>query len=485
MSDRQVNDCKGILLDSEENKVEAGAYGHNENYTFTICPKDVESITLFFKSFCTEKQLDVLRVFDGPDTLSPLLGAFSGTNRPPSVTSTGCLTLNFKTDASVTCDGWEANWTSKVKEPDTPKIAPLAPTCSTSTLTLNLSHKVHCDSIYAAAFEWTGPVTPAINPQPINCQNDSTTTIRLNLNPSLNRNGNYNLVFTTYYADECDSVWTLYSSASFRINDCPLQVDPIAEPDTICPGECTQLTAKVSGGDSLTYNYSWSHNLPGDETVTVCPMNTTTYFVTVDDATDAPPVSAPIVVHVLPPPQVPEDMSICQSNPFLELKGSPGGGYWQGPGILDSVRGFFHPDSAGGGRHAVTYFDPIGCYDSTIITIEPIDAGPDEAACPGSAPFFVSDFYPAGGTWSGPNIQSNGLFDPSASGAYTVSYSVNGCTATKTIYVDTIILQPEDSICRTNSTITLNFTPPAAGGAAPVSRIHYWVILHHRQGAAD
>ena len=90
MSNLTVDDCKGILLDSE-NGSPAGSYDHNENYTFSICIPNVPEITLVFEEFCTEEPFmgmifDYMRFYDGPDTLSPQIGgAFRAPwSRPPS-----------------------------------------------------------------------------------------------------------------------------------------------------------------------------------------------------------------------------------------------------------------------------------------------------------------------------------------------------------------------------------------------------------------
>ena len=78
MSNQTVNECKGILLDSE-NGSPPGSYDHNENYTFSICIPGVPQITSVFDAFCTEEPvngmyLDYMRFYDGPDTLSPQIG---------------------------------------------------------------------------------------------------------------------------------------------------------------------------------------------------------------------------------------------------------------------------------------------------------------------------------------------------------------------------------------------------------------------------
>jgi hypothetical protein len=54
---------------------------------------------------------DWLKIYDGPNTLSPLLGTWCGTDSPGTIiaeNSYGALTFQFHSDISVTRPGWEA-----------------------------------------------------------------------------------------------------------------------------------------------------------------------------------------------------------------------------------------------------------------------------------------------------------------------------------------------------------------------------------------
>ena len=127
--------------------------------------------------------------------------------------------------------------------------------------------------------------------------------IELTLSPGLNESGIYNIFLQSYFMDACDSIWDLSTSTQFVINDCPLQVDLTANNYTICLGECVDLYANVSGGDSTSYNYTWNptwNNSPGLQTV--CPLTTTQYIVTVDDLGPATIQSDTVIITVLLPP---------------------------------------------------------------------------------------------------------------------------------------------------------------------------------------
>ncbi len=102
-----------------------GTYANNASDTITICP-DLSLGSKVTLSFGTNSgfawavdSTDTLYVFDGPDVMSPLLGAYNSNNSPNGFNHqasfennpTGCLTVLFISDAVDTADGWLANVT--------------------------------------------------------------------------------------------------------------------------------------------------------------------------------------------------------------------------------------------------------------------------------------------------------------------------------------------------------------------------------------
>lgn len=100
--------CSGIFTD------EAGPsanYGNNMNRTMVFYSNSLGARLQFnFNQFSTETGVDVLRIYDGPNINSPLIGTYSGTNSPGVVTSTGSsLTFRWTTDVSAVSTGWIAS----------------------------------------------------------------------------------------------------------------------------------------------------------------------------------------------------------------------------------------------------------------------------------------------------------------------------------------------------------------------------------------
>ena len=110
--------------------------------------------------------------------------------------------------------------------------------------------------------KWVSGLTTYTGPTGFVLQSDGTTPL-----------GSF-LSNTLYY-------WRIYygsgnytTTYSFTTLNCAPQVNLVADPETICNGENSVLTA--SGADT----YEWSHGLGSGNTKTVSPATTTTYTVT-------------------------------------------------------------------------------------------------------------------------------------------------------------------------------------------------------------
>jgi len=90
-----------------------GDYINNAYCQKLIMPDDVLNITLTFTEFVLENRNDYVHVYDGPTTGDELLGEFTGTTLPPSLTSSGgSMLILFTSNGSVNASGWAASYTS-------------------------------------------------------------------------------------------------------------------------------------------------------------------------------------------------------------------------------------------------------------------------------------------------------------------------------------------------------------------------------------
>ena len=467
MSTQTVYDCVGTLTDSEANTTNPGWYTNNENFSFTICPTGVSSIIIDFTFFMTEPNNDYIKIYDGPDTTFPLLaGPFSGVNLPSQIIANGCITINFVSDINVTSEGFELNWESQISTPTAPVISLTSnPLCSATVLNINLDQKIHCDSVSVAQILVSGQVNQVVNAVPVNCLNDSTYQIELSLFPGLNISGSYNIYLQSNFLDVCDSMWTLSSSFPFSINDCPLIVDIIALDDsTICEGDCIDLYANVSGGDSTSYNYTWTPFLPNNPGPhNICPNNNIIYSVVVSDAGPAANQADSITITVVPLPVTQPSFSICQTDTPIILVANPSNGFWSGLGVLDGSTGLFSAFNLPAGNNTVQY-EYMGCEQSLDITILDINAGNDISVCAGSNMFNLNtSITTPGGIWSGSiYIQPNGDFTPPLTPTIiSAIYSLpNGCSDTLDILVTDDIVMPLASVfCQSSGNYSLTPNP--------------------------
>ncbi|GAA4053575.1 hypothetical protein GCM10022409_45630 [Hymenobacter glaciei] len=91
----------------------AGNYPDDVRQSQLIAPTGATSVSLSFSSFDLESGYDHLLVFNGSSNQAPLLGKFSGTTVPGTLTaSSGKMFLELRSDCATTRPGFAARWTS-------------------------------------------------------------------------------------------------------------------------------------------------------------------------------------------------------------------------------------------------------------------------------------------------------------------------------------------------------------------------------------
>jgi len=90
-------------------------YANNTSCSWLIQPTNATAITLSFSAFNTELNNDGVIVYDGANNTAAVLGQFSGSSIPNSVTSTGgSMYVEFLSDPAVRGQGWTADYTSSI-----------------------------------------------------------------------------------------------------------------------------------------------------------------------------------------------------------------------------------------------------------------------------------------------------------------------------------------------------------------------------------
>jgi gliding motility-associated-like protein len=136
-----------------------------------------------------------------------------------------------------------------------------------------------------------------------------------------------------------------------------------------------------------------------------------------------------ILVNPIPVASLPVQGELCaNSTPLTLTGGSPLGGYYVGPGV---VNGEFDPYLTGPGTFSVGYVwsDTIGCADTAYqpVLVRPLPVlglSPFLAVCASEDTLVLSGGTPAGGSYSGTSVL-NGVFDPISAGAgvFPITYT--------------------------------------------------------------
>lgn len=226
-----ITDTTGTFYDSGG---PGGQYQSNELCTLLIAPTCAISITMSFVSLSCEPSFDTLYIYDGQTTAAPQIAALSGLNTFPSpVTATsGYMLCRFKSDGSVTYDGWDASWHCTIAS-----SAPPIANFSTSNTNPPLGSVVNfTDLSQGSPNGW------------IWYFGDGDTAHVQNASHTYSTSGTY---FVQLVAFTCNSSDTAYDTVV-------VQTAPIAlvSPDS--------LSANLACGDSVTFQVTINNQGTGD-----------------------------------------------------------------------------------------------------------------------------------------------------------------------------------------------------------------------------
>ncbi len=198
---------------------------------------------------------------------------------------------------------------------------------------------------------------------------------------------------TTYTVDVSNSLGCI-DTDTVTIYTYPEPEIQISNDTSICESDCVSLI--VSGGIS----YLWSTGDTND-TIEVCPDETTTYYVTLTNENNCSITdSVTVTVFNLPAISLANDTNICL-NDCIELTASGGTTYLWSTGATTSTIEVCPTDTT---LYTVNVFNAAGCLkkDSVRVNVMPIPVplvSNDTAVCPGTC----VELFASGGTsylWS-------------------------------------------------------------------------------------
>jgi len=332
-----------------------------------------------------------------------------GTGASKTVTPSATTTYTVTGTSTAGCTGTATVTVTVNPLPTVSASASPAAICEGETSVLTTS-----SNITGTTFEWSGTLgtgsTKTVTPistttysvtgtTPFGCSNSASITITVNALPNTNivtsndticsgqstiltANGadfyswSHNLgtglsktvspTSTTTYTVTGSFANGCSSTASIQITVNPIPDIVInASNNPICLGDSSILTIY---GDAE--HYLWSHNLGSGNTVTVFPVNNTTYTVTgtnsygcTNSATiyiTVNPIANATIIPVSP---------LCDNQGLITLTAQTSGGFWSGTGITNVVLGTFSPAIAGAGTHTITYMITGMCGDTATTEI--------------------------------------------------------------------------------------------------------------------
>jgi N-acetyl-anhydromuramyl-L-alanine amidase AmpD len=116
-----LNTATGSFFDSGG---QIGVYSNDERTLTLIQPTNASTVTVTFSQFDVEANWDYLYIYDGATVFSPLIGYYTGTDNPGTITSNnGALLFEFRSDCSTSDPGWAATWTSSAPDAIVPTVA--------------------------------------------------------------------------------------------------------------------------------------------------------------------------------------------------------------------------------------------------------------------------------------------------------------------------------------------------------------------------
>jgi len=384
MSNQTVSGiCLGTFTDSNAGDLVtggAGNYGNNENFIMTFCSNNAQLITVIF-SYLNIGAGDHFRIYDGPDTLSPLITDISSYN-PVNyyVSSSGnCLTFWFTSDGSGAMFSPNGNWAAFFQCGNYDASNAASDACADAPSICDFSNYFGNTSNYYTP-DYPGNMCTACSLFDGSIENNSWVTFVANNDTAsftvnlLSCTNNQGIQFGVYQGINCSNFslmtplsWTapgtcpippgssytitatgLLSGQMYYImidgfagDNCQyiiqaqsgMQFGGTITPDqSICAGDTATIQATLSGNASFTWTSSPTDpSLAGQEhnaNISVSPTTTTTYMLTSQDASICSNDTLYSTVTVFPAPvaTITADPVVTNVDAAISFTGSTGNG---------------------------------------------------------------------------------------------------------------------------------------------------------------
>jgi len=328
----------------------ANQYANNSSCSWLIQPTNAASITLTFSAFDTELNYDGVIVYDGANNSSPVLGQFSGTSIPSSVTSTGgSMFIEFLSDPAQRGNGWTANYTST-----TGVSSPLA-SFSTNNTNLCPGNCINfSDNSTNSPTSWSWAFTGGA---------PSSSTTQNPTNICYNTAGTYNVSLT---ATNSGGSNTKTMNGYITVNPAPTAPTISVSPsNSICQGETATLTIS---NPCAGCTFSWS---PNSQTGTSIQVSTGNNY-SVNAINSCGQVSSnllSVIVNSLPPTPI----ATINGNQLESSSAVGNQWYFNGSLISGATQQTYAPQQSG--NYYVVVTDGNGCSSGQSNTVSFIPTG--------------------------------------------------------------------------------------------------------------
>lgn len=426
MSNTTITTCNALFYDSGG---PTGNYSSSQNLTLTIMPEVVGgNVIVTFNSFSTENSWDYLYIYNGNSITAPLIGQYTGSTSPGTVTSTaadGSLTFRFTSDGSGQYAGWEA--LISCSDPcnyvyETPTFDQVGPFCSGWEIPdLPTTSNNGYEGTWTPAIDNTATTTYTFTPNENQCATPTTMTIVVNPNnpasftqyssycrgdsipelPTISNDGiegtwspainNWNTTEYTFVTNDGTCAWT---TMEIEIDTVPAEIiNNSGSNELNCDLTAIYLTAE--GGVSYSWDGVYFNTFQG-KTIT----DPGTYTVIVRDANSCTGEASIEITQNLNPPvatitnNTGSDYLNCHINE-ISLTASGGATYtWNGGSSPNSATNTFNTE----GTYYVTVTADNGCdtiiyymiTDETILDITENITSPSCFGMTGSAEIIIN-----------------------------------------------------------------------------------------------